>query len=189
MKKILLFLACLIPLFSYSQEGKADVFKVNDWGEAFIEVGEEKKDYVVKEFPGSSSADLYKAICLGVEKNSSNNKKTTMAENSFITVEDTKKYITKVSKNINGLISDVYYNLAYQITFEVKDGKIRINKIKALSYSTDFRYVSKDEKNFAYYMGAFYLKKTEEELNSIVSTFLNQYINAVLKEVETYSEW
>lgn len=188
-KTLLLSFAFILSIGAYAQTFQIESLFINNSGEGFVKNGEEKKDYFIKEYPNLTSQDLYKAVCIGIEKTSSIEKKTTTLENSFVTVEEPKKYLTSVNREINGLTVNVYYHLSFTITFEVKDGKVRVSKIKALTCFTDFKHVYDKEKSAPYFIASYHLKKTEEELNKAATETIRKYLTEVFKEIEAYSEW
>lgn len=185
MKKIILFLLMLLPLYVWAQEEK---FSIDKNGYGVIESKDNAK-FIVKGFPNISAVDLYKAVGLGIEKNGQKDKIINSIEGTSIAVEDTRKYVIKVQKEFYGKIYDIYYDVRFKMIFEFKDEKVRIGDIKILSYSTDFTHVDKREKRFDQIWGGLYFKMSDEEIGAIIAPSINSYISSVLKEVTNYAEW
>ena len=116
MKKLFLLLA-LIPVFVNAQKFELTI-------NGFVDSENPEKDYIVIPFEGKSQKEIYDLALSAVGK-------------SFISPKERVSNVEYSQININGIIPNVtyisrlglklYFDLYYNLIFEFKDGRMKIN--------------------------------------------------------------
>lgn len=126
MKKLLLLLA-LIPTFVNAQK-----FELTSKG--FVDLENHEKDYIVFKFNGKKQKEIYNLALEAISKYSTSPKdKLTKEEPTRLILNGIIPNVTYISRLGIKLYFDMYYNMI----FEFKDGKMKVNGLDSIKIVRD----------------------------------------------------
>ena len=192
MKKLFLLLA-LIPVFVNAQKFELTI-------NGFVDSENPEKDYIVIPFEGKSQKEIYDLALSAVGK-------------SFISPKERVSNVEYSQININGIIPNVtyisrlglklYFDLYYNLIFEFKDGRMKINGLDinkivrvdpvgaeqfiCLSQNQIRNGLVYDDKFIFYKNGRLCSKKYKEHVETAVNELVFSFVNLMNKD--NNSDW
>lgn len=147
--------------------------------------------YRVIDIEGKTKNELYKIVLTGVHKIYLNPQKVLHCiENEMIKVSAYQSSVFSKPVKVSGYDAKRYFGLEYNITFEFKDGKIRINVPST-------RVVPRDgtTSSLGVYIDVWEMfngnevKLEYKEISKDINDFINETINDIVKKGLEDSEW